>query len=50
METSSTLRLLPAEGASLGHRRMPQGLLPTPELPAEVENVSFQLIFFIPLY
>lgn len=45
-------RLLPAEGASLGHRCVPQALLPTPEQPAEMENVLFQLpdSFFIPLY
>lgn len=42
-ETSSTPRFLPAEGASLGHRCVPQALLPAAELPAEVENVLFQL-------
>lgn len=45
-ETSSTPRFLPAEGASLGHRCMPQALL-----PAEVENVLFQLPnFFLYLF
>ena len=46
VETNSALRLLPAEGALLGHHCVPQDLLPTAELPAEVENVLFQLTNF----
>lgn len=47
MGTSSAPRLLLAEGASLGCRRVPQALL-----PAEVENALLQLpnCVFIPLY
>lgn len=54
METSSTPRLLPVEGASVGQCCMPRALLPAPELPAEVENVLFKLTngwgFFLYLF